>query len=80
MNNVYNHYFDPDFFIKKESQKREIKQLGLYTGLALICQVVFQNLLSLIIGFTGLGEKYLSDGIFQNSVDTVIVIKLGDAR
>ena len=74
MDNYYNHYLDPEYFFKKEAQKKEIKQLGLYTGFALICQVVLQNLLSLGLSFLGLGEKYLSDGIFQNAVDTVIVV------
>ena len=74
MDNYYNHYLDPEYFIKKQTQKNEIKQLGLYTGFALICQVVLQNLLSLVLTFFSLGEKYLSDGIFQNSVDTIIVV------
>lgn len=74
MNGYYNHYSDPEFFTKKEKQRKDIKQLGLYTGFALICQIVFQNLISLALTYTGFGEKYLSDGIFQNSLDTVIVV------
>ena len=74
MNDYYNHYPDSGFFSEKEKQRKEIKQLGLYTGFALICQIVFQNLISVALTYTGLGEKYLSDGIFQNAVDTVIVV------
>ena len=74
MDNYYNHYFDPEYFTKKEAQRKEIKQLGLYTGFALICQVVLQSLVSVIIRFLGFGDKYLSDGVFQNATDTVIVV------
>lgn len=74
MDNYYNRYADPEYFIKKENQKNEIKSLGLYVGLAFICQIVLQYALSLIISFSGLTEKYLSDGVFQNSADTVIAV------
>ena len=74
MNNSYNPYFDPEFYIKRDKQIKEIKQLGFYTGLALICQIVLQNVLYLPISFAGFGEKYLSDGIFQNALDIIIVI------
>jgi membrane protease YdiL (CAAX protease family) len=70
----YNRYLDPEFFTKKESQRKEIKQLGLYTGLALICQIVLQNIISLLLDFANLSEKYLTDGVFQNSFDVVTVV------
>lgn len=73
MDNYYNHYFDPDYFIKKEVQKSEIKNLGLYVGFALICQIVLQHIFSFAIEISGLSEKYLSDGIFQNCADVIIV-------
>lgn len=73
MDNYYNHYFDPDYFSKKEAQKKEIKTLGLYVGFALICQIVLQNIFSFGIEITGLADKYLSDGIFQNCADIIIV-------
>ncbi len=73
MDNYYNHYFDPDYFTKKEAQKSEIKNLGLYTGFALICQIILQHVFSFAIEITGLAEKYLSDGVFQNCADIIIV-------
>lgn len=74
MNNYYNRYADPEYFIKKEMQRKEIKTLGLYTGFALIGQIILQNGLALIMDFAGLTDKYLSDGIFQNAADILIVL------
>ena len=73
MDNYYNHYFDPDFFTKKEAQRSEIKKLGLYTGFALICHIVLQNVLSFGLELFGLLDKYLNDGVFQNCADIIIV-------
>ena len=73
MNTNYNHYLDPEYFTKKEAQKKEIKYMGYFTGFALVCQIVIENLLSKIIELTGMTEKYLSDGVFQNCVDIIIV-------
>lgn len=74
MNNYYNRYADPEYFVKKEMQRKEIKTLGLYTGFALIGQIILQNGLALIMDFAGLTDKYLSDGIFQNAADILIVL------
>ena len=74
METYYNHYQDPNFYYKKQQQKKEIRQLGLYTGLALICQVVIQNVLSIAMDYLGLLEKYDTDGSYQNSVDIILVI------
>ncbi len=74
MDNYYNRYTDPGYFIKKEAQKKEIKTLGLYAGFALICQIVLQNVLALLINFAGLTDKYLTDGVFQNGADIIIVL------
>lgn len=73
MNNEYNRYLDPEYFTKKQAQRKEIKYMGYYTGFALICQIVIENILSNLIQITGLTEKYLSDGIFQNCADIIIV-------
>lgn len=74
MDNYYNHYLDPDFYYKRQQQKKEIKQLGFYTGFALICEFVIQNVLSYILKITGLLEKYNIDGAYQNAVDIILVI------
>ena len=74
MDNYYNRYQDPEFYFKRQQQKKEIKNIGLYTGFALICQVVIQNVLSVILKFTGLLEKYSIDGAYQNAVDIILVI------
>lgn len=73
MDNGYNHYLDPEYFTKKEAQRKEIKYMGYYTGFALVCQIVLENILSKLIEVAGLTEKYLSDGIFQNCTDIIIV-------
>ena len=74
MQNFYNYYHDPDFYIKRETQKNEIKKLGFYAGLALVLQIVIQNALSLIFDFTGLLDKYSTDGSYQNAIDIILVI------
>ena len=74
MDNYYNRYQDPDFYFKRQQQKKEIKSLGFYTGLALICQVVIQNVLSIFLKWMGLLEKYSTDGSYQNAVDIILVI------
>lgn len=73
MNNGYNRYLDPEYFTKKEAQRKEIKYMGYYTGFALVCQIVLENILARLIEFFGLTEKYLSDGVFQNCTDIIIV-------
>ena len=73
MDNYYNHYFDPEYFTKKQAQRKEIKELGIYSGFALICQIVLQNVLSFMLELSGLTDKYIGDGIFQNCVDIIIV-------
>lgn len=74
MEKYYNHYQDPDFYYKRQQQKKEIKQLGFYTGLALLCQFVIQNVLSVVLNFMGLLEKYDTDGAYQNAVDIILVV------
>ena len=74
MENYYNYYQDPDYHFKRQQQKKEIKKLGIYTGFALICQVVIQNVLSVVLKLTGLLEKYTVDGSYQNAIDIILVI------
>lgn len=74
MNNYFNHYQDPDFYAERQAKKKEIKKLGFYTGLALIMQIVIQNVLSVILDMMGFMEKYTTDGVYQNAVDIVLVI------
>lgn len=74
MDNYYNRYADPGYFSKREMQKKEIKVLGLYTGFALLSQIILQNVLIYIMEFAGFTDKYLSDGIFQNASDIIIVL------
>ena len=73
MDNSYNHYLDPDFFTKKEAQRKEIKYIGYYTGFALVAQIVIEYVLSWFLGMAGLTEKYINDGVFQNCADIIIV-------
>ena len=73
MNNSYNHYLDPDFFTKKEAQRKEIKNIGYYTGFALVSQIVIEYVMSWFLKIAGLTEKYINDGVFQNCADIIIV-------
>lgn len=73
MDNFYNRYQDPDFYYRSQQQKGEIKQLGFYTGTALICQFVVQNVLSVILKMAGLLDKYSTDGSYQNAIDIILV-------
>jgi membrane protease YdiL (CAAX protease family) len=72
--NFYNHYQDPEFYIKRQKSKDEIKKLGFYTGLALIFQIVIQNGLSIGLDIIGLLEKYDNDGAYQNAIDIILVV------
>ena len=72
--NYYNHYQDHEFYIKRQTNKDEIKKLGFYTGLALILQIVIQNVLSFAFDFIGLLEKYDTNGAYKNSVDIILVV------
>lgn len=74
MNNYYNHYQDPGFYAERQKNKRKIKKLGFYTGLALILQIVIQNVLSVGLDLLGLMDKYTTDGVYQNAVDIILVI------
>lgn len=73
MDNSYNHYLDPDFFTKKEAQRKDIKYIGYYTGFALAAQIVFENVMIWVLKIAGLTEKYINDGLFQNCADIIIV-------
>ncbi len=72
--NFYNHYQDPEFYIKRQKSKDEIKKLGFYTGLALLFQIVIQNGLSICLDVIGLLEKYDTDGAYQNALDIILVV------
>ncbi len=74
MNNYYNHYQDPDFYAERQKNKSEIKKLGFYTGLALILQILIQNVLSFILDTVGFMDNYRTDGTYQNAVDIILVI------
>ena len=72
MDNYYNRYADPGFYLKRDAQKKEIRTLGFYVGLALISQIIMQNVLAFGINIGGLTDKYLTDGVFQNGMDIII--------
>lgn len=74
MQNYYNHYQDPEFYIKRQASKQEIKKLGFYTGLALVLQIVIQNVITFILEFAGLLDIFIADGSYQNALDIILVI------
>lgn len=74
MNNYYDQYQVPDFYAERQKNKSEIKKLGFYTGLALILQIIIQNVLSLALDKIGFMDSYGTDGAYQNAVDILLVI------
>lgn len=74
MDYYYNRYADPGYFIKKDAQRKEIKILGLFVGMALIGQIVLQYIFSFAVDIAGLTDKYLTDGVFQNGIDIIITL------
>ena len=64
----------PDFFIRRENEKRTLKKLGFYTGGAVIMSVVVQTVLVLSLDLFKLTDRYYSDAYFSSAVDILIVI------
>ena len=66
----YNHaFFTPEFFYRKEKEKKNLKRAGALCGLALLGYVLIQNVLALGIQAVGLWNKYTTDSFFQSGAD-----------
>ena len=59
---------DYDFYIREENEKKNIKLLGKASGLSVIGYVLVQNILSVLIFMTPLGNLYMTDATVQSIV------------
>lgn len=64
----------PDFFIRRENEKRTLKRLSFYTGCAVIMCVIVQSVLILSLELFSLMDRYYSDAYFSSAVDILVVI------
>lgn len=72
MNSFYSGNITPDYFIRKESEKRTLKKLGSLCGFALCSYVAIQNILALIIQAAGLWDEYENNTYFQCGADIIM--------
>lgn len=69
----YNHaFFTPDYFYRKEKEKKALRKVGALCGLALLGYVLIQNVLALGIQAVGLWDKYTTDSFFQSGADVFL--------
>lgn len=67
-------YYDPEYFMKKELERKALRKLGIYTGGAVLLSILFQNILVLALQLTGLYDRYYADAYFSSAVDILIVV------
>lgn len=72
MNGFYSGNITPDYFIRKESERKTLKKLGSLCGLALCSYVAIQNIIALIIQAAGLWDEYESNTFFQCGADIIM--------
>lgn len=72
MNGFYSGNITPDYFIRKESERKTLKKLGSLCGLALCSYVAIQNMLALIIQAAGLWNEYENNTYFQCGADIIM--------
>ncbi len=69
MNSFNSNYFTPDYFYRKERERKSLRKAGALCGLGLLGYVFIQNALALGIQAVGLWDKYTSDSFFQSGAD-----------
>lgn len=72
MNNFYSGNITPDYFIRKEGERRELKKLGSLCAIAICAYVLVQNILVLLLHPLGLLDNYQNNSFFQCGVDIII--------
>lgn len=74
---LYN-FYDPDnsLYVRRENEKNAIKRISRAAGLSVIAYVLIQNLLSIIVYISPIGELYEKDPAMQ-SVVTIFLSVLG---
>ena len=69
MNSFNGAYFTPDYFYRKETERKSLKRVGALCGIALLSYVLIQNVIALGIQSAGLWDKYTTDSFFQCGAD-----------
>ncbi|MGN0447433.1 MAG: lysostaphin resistance A-like protein [Acutalibacteraceae bacterium] len=74
--NYYNDYmlYYQQQLIKKEDEKRTLKKLGFYAGLAILGWLFAQIVLVLVLKISNLYDKYYSDPLFSSAVDIIVSV------
>lgn len=72
---LYN-FYDPlnSIYVRKENEKKAIKQIGIAAGASVIAYVLIQNLLSIFIYLSPLGEIYENDLTMQSAVSVFLSV------
>lgn len=72
---LYNFYdAENSVYVRKENEKKQIKRIGIAAGLSIVAYVVIQNVLSVVILLSPLGEIYESDPAMQSVVSIFLSV------
>lgn len=65
-----NEYYQPSEsrYLQEQNERRGIKYVGIISGICVISYVIIQNVMSLIVAMTPLGELYFNDPTMQSVV------------
>ncbi len=69
MNSFNGAYFTPEYFYRKENERKALRRVGSLCGAGMLLYVFLQNAIALLIQAAGLWDKYTSDTFFQCGAD-----------
>lgn len=72
MNGFYGTNIPPDYFIRKETERKALKKLGTFCGVGICLYVLIQNVISLFLQGLGLWDNYSTNTLFQAGVDIIL--------
>lgn len=72
MDGFYSMNISPEYFIKKEGERKALKRLGAICGVCLCLYVLIQNVLGLVIQLAGFWDEYESNSLFQTGADIIM--------
>lgn len=64
----------PEYFIRRDNEKRTLKKLGFYTGAAVLMSVIVQSAIVISLELFGMMDRYYDDAYFSSAADILIVI------
>lgn len=72
---MYN-FYDPDssVYVQKEEEKKSIKRIGMAAGACVIAYVLIQNIISILVYLSPLGEIYENDLAMQSVVSIFLSV------